>query len=46
MILGLLTAPANEFGGFVSEILIKQRSAADAYQFGTVPLLFSREDNL
>ncbi len=40
MILGLLTAPANEFGGFISEILIKQRSAADAYQFGTVPLLF------
>ncbi len=40
MILDLLTAPANEFAGLVSEILIKQRSAAEAYQFSTVPLLF------
>ena len=40
MILDPLTDPANEFSGLVSEILIKQRSAADAYQFSTVPLLF------
>ena len=40
MILDLLTAPANEFRGFGSEILIKQRRAADTYQFSTVPLLF------